>query len=932
MVQLADIKHLLYKKFKFSKQRKEIHQKHILQDLFSTATPAEPNGKPKAIIVIGGAGSGKSKIRAEIKKKGDMDNSLYIDSDVIKSKLVSLEKQRTNLSEEELHSALQGESVILREEALYRATKKNYNLVLETVGSNPHVVASNIKRLRSKGYDVEIHLVNTDCEIALERTKNRNQKIKRKVHLSYVKSSNRKAKKTYKFLLKEFRGKIKHHIWNNNGTRPILDDQNMINVWYEVCININARRREKICQDIDIEKNKLITDHLKKINDLNSQDINKRDPNAMLFTIMTDIALFPEIYINKNMDKFLQYIDKSDMEVFWGAQDDEIPFVKTRSCIAIGSPSIGEIITLSAGKDKYKSKIKLPDDFRKKLIKFINSIENLDDTIINEIGDKQEIIKLLKSNQDDFDTSVLYKIVHLSPELEKEFKEKIVKKVKDHELWTKPRSNQQQRETYLFKKEYRSELKNTLFNLENKTAYKFINFFRFRKISLTSQKMSCSKVVKRWLSIEANKQKLDKSRTLNYQNREKRWLYKFWPSGKSHGNTNTIAGYMLGRKPKHTGFFQIGSDKAKFLNMPKKKTFKSISLKKLNEIRIDRESRAKNRKDMILFEAHLAKLIVENPKPYVATVLKVNNYISNYLENISSHKKKSLSKVVGGYFSEYDGSDSIKFLQNKLKSEKPEDVFRALLFHKFFFEKIAKPPSKKSKKVKRIYSVLRKEKYFGSRNRGRKKSKKFQVKTNSNHIGMLDDDILKDSCINKNSYNTLHNQKYGASRFAFTDLNNRNTDIEEIKEHQLHYYGTYKDQVKKHDPLFFAGSSGSVTQVIPHVYGYILDDDPIAQDEYLMAMAASMSYAGHHSFYEAYLPVFSLKDNCPERFQNMTFDNNFYKIIPTRKFMNYVKNTLSSDKKNSIFDNYKKKLEKDYLALRDTPLLKKFMQKHFKRK
>lgn len=178
-------------------RRSELHRK-ILNSYTSNKPTQE---KPKAILLAGGGGSGKSfiyesKIKGEI---GDHESFVYLNSDDVKEELPEyniLLNSATNIAASKTHE----ESSYIVKEILSDSISKRQNLVYDAVLGNPYRARELVENLKRSGYEVELHYVDTKLNIAKRSATLRFERSGRFVPMGILSSANISARETFKSL------------------------------------------------------------------------------------------------------------------------------------------------------------------------------------------------------------------------------------------------------------------------------------------------------------------------------------------------------------------------------------------------------------------------------------------------------------------------------------------------------------------------------------------------------------------------------------------------------------------------------------------------------------------------------------------------------------------------------------------------------------
>jgi len=883
--------------------------------------------KPKGIIVLGGAGSGKSTV-AETLMRTLGESYVNINSDNLQDKLVEkkLMESSAQPSEKlvhELHRKLHSEAVGIRQACFHKAALRCNNIILETVGCSSWSIQHDINILLAKGYDIELHLIDADEDIAIHRTSQRNKKQHRQVHLRYSKKSNRRAKATWKELKRLNHGKISTHRWNTNGSTALLDDQDeIVKIFTNLDSELKTLRNEKFEQlDDSLKTQSCVKDHmdnLQQLHDLSYQD----NSEEMLMAIASDMIYFPELYFDKidKLDALFKLVDKSDLEVYYTSISRYGP-TKSHGGVIVGSPKLEKGVSLAAAGDPRRGTITLPPNFKLRLLAILN--ENKEkgwDKVTPQLGAREIILQQLGKNEEKFDAYALRLLITNCAKSELDyFNHKILfsNKFNKFALWTKPRSMLQDKDSTRFNTQYPTYLKEqTQWFLR---PFGHLHHWLTRKTAIRHQaNVATSNVLTRWLIMESRKKQVDQKRTLAPGSSA--WSFGGLAIENKKGNCNTISSFLLGVTPTTASIFNIGCRKGKQVSLPKVKT---DPIQTENPLR---DPRTGNRYDTMLKEAHLAKMIVHNPEPYKDAILKVNKFICNYLDRQNSEScLEHMRKTVKESFNELEDSQNVvEFLKQKLESEEPKDLYRCILFHKIFFENIYS-------KYKRIFNLsdhyfykrMRPSFLFSNKSRGQVKERgKLEY---NNSIGGFRHNNNQLSPLRLNtegsSFNTGHTQTPANIKTTFNGLGERERDPDNILFNNTISNHDFRAKVICEDGVFFGGTSGTVTTTVPVIFREILADDPALQDNYIMAQIAALSYAGHHSMLETLLPLHYMGYDCPIRFRKLQFTNpdSFYSNVMNQRFKEHIKTTETGNPPVTIKAQYEDQLARDLTTLKQKP-------------
>jgi len=197
---------------------KENKQQFLEQYLFGI----EPKNEEykTAIFTAGASGAGKTEYAIDRKSKEPF--LLHIDIDSVREFFTPVGYDGSNSSEFQKPSS-KGVNWLFD-----RASKKGYSLIMDSNLAEPNIAQSNIERLLSKGYLIEINYIFRELGESYEFAKKREDKTKRKVPMSVVKSTFKNSFDTTLFIKQLFSE--------------------------SVILNLIDRKNDKIYEDIDADK------------------------------------------------------------------------------------------------------------------------------------------------------------------------------------------------------------------------------------------------------------------------------------------------------------------------------------------------------------------------------------------------------------------------------------------------------------------------------------------------------------------------------------------------------------------------------------------------------------------------------------------------------------------------------------------------------
>lgn len=892
---------------------KDFYENLISESFKASGSPAASLDKPKAIIVMGGPGSGKTQVVGKLNKSL---KAMCLNTHFFKERLAKVQDTNHSYSAK---GVLEKKAVSIRDEAFYYSILNKKNIILES-SEDSNSIQTKIDALKKNGYEIELHLVDTDENVAMNRIAVRNDESRDQVPVSSVKKLNRKAKTNFLILKKENYEKITAHRWSGNDEIPQLDDQERINKCFEKFIIGLQADREKLYSGLNSQDQKIehLQKHLNSLTALSEIKENERNPHALLMAIITDITMFPEIYLNhrKELAELYNLVDKNDFHAYYTSIRRNGP-AKSHGSVIIGSPTLAQGISFAAAGEQRRGAIKLPTEFREKLIVKLQDKDNDFNKIImtsefnKKFGSVKNIVEALEEDEGLYDSYSLYTLIEkAAPDLLNEYL-KIQFNVRDFnkkfELWNKPRSSLQNQDTKKFNAQFTTFLKEKSNSIISR-AIGHLHHGLTRSVGIREQShVSASTVIKRWLEIEAHKKDIDKRRKLKYEAEPDVWHFDPGTTSIRGGNCNTISAALLGANPETASMFNIGTSKgAKY----------SVSNPSQHDEILFRDSRTGNKYADMLFESHIAKLVVHHPFTYQNSVMKINAKIKEFLPRLNEEKKQYLANEIKSVFKEFDLSkdDPIQFMQKMLESTDPKNLFRCILFHKNFFEQLFTPDLTGQVKMRIEYYQMRPAHLFSGAARG-KESNKEQLEFHDGIGGMRLHDVNHLN-LHEDSFNTLTTQVPASCYNLFAERDKRFQGDIAAYEEAIPNQTAFKDQVIKDDALFYGGTSGSMTTKLPYIFNTILKDDPLAQEDYLLASIAAMSYAGHHSMFEAVSPLKYMRgDICPERFKNIRAnDPNFYDKILTQRFKEYI-HRKADGQQSSLYEQCMKEYETDLVTM-----------------
>jgi predicted ABC-type ATPase len=153
----------------YDKSRQQIHEK-IVSQLVDSCPKPKPGEKPKAVLLLGGAASGKTTVVNKFVKPKMGDDFGALNVDDIKEQLPEYSKyakQDVKTAANRVH----GESSDLGKRVTKQVIDEGRNFIFDAVLADPEKAKKLIKDLKAKGYEVSLVGVNVDAEDALSRAR-----------------------------------------------------------------------------------------------------------------------------------------------------------------------------------------------------------------------------------------------------------------------------------------------------------------------------------------------------------------------------------------------------------------------------------------------------------------------------------------------------------------------------------------------------------------------------------------------------------------------------------------------------------------------------------------------------------------------------------------------------------------------------------------
>jgi SPP1 gp7 family putative phage head morphogenesis protein len=161
-----------------SPERRDVHDKLVEEHFINSKTgkPIErPAGQPRAIVMMGGPGAGKSTaVGSE-----DFSDFVTVDPDAVKLKLPEYQQivDRKSLA---AAAVVHDESSVISKGVRDRAIGEGLNLMIDGVGSGERKMVDLVNELRTKGYQVDVRMVHANAGIGLRNARDRAARTGRK--------------------------------------------------------------------------------------------------------------------------------------------------------------------------------------------------------------------------------------------------------------------------------------------------------------------------------------------------------------------------------------------------------------------------------------------------------------------------------------------------------------------------------------------------------------------------------------------------------------------------------------------------------------------------------------------------------------------------------------------------------------------------------
>lgn len=324
----------------------------------------------------------------------------------------------------------------------------------------------------------------------------------------------------------------------NNGSLEI----NIIKELYSEIVVSRSAAREKIYSDSKQSQMwtfPLTDQHIVTMRELLEEGAYSSFSNQhFLFLIISDILIFPELYLDldRNLfDKFCQAIDReNDLRVYFLSMTRKKIPIKPHGAAVIGSYSLMKGVAAAGAGDPKRIKMVLPEKFKGDLQSYLAQ-----DAILlgEDVKEKSSLLRLLKEGK-HFDSYFLLTLLDRSyaltssPEAAAEklsLQQELTKLIYSYkwdglsqknaifqEAWSKPRSSQQNSDSNAFNSEYARYLESQQFPRWKQRVDHMHHPFT-RSVAIREQKdVKPSTVIRNYLDFEFEKSLRDKNRTLIY--------------------------------------------------------------------------------------------------------------------------------------------------------------------------------------------------------------------------------------------------------------------------------------------------------------------------------------------------------------------------------------------------------------------------------
>lgn len=213
----------------FTPEREQLH-KAITASYFTKHL--KPVTNPETIVMGGGPAAGKSIL---MKQGEPLVNYMHVDPDDIKTQLPEF-KVGVAMGDQEVGTTVHEESSLLAKKIVERATKENYNLIVDGTGDNEYEkLAKKVAGYRSEGRTVTARYVTVDTETAVKRAFDRGKETGRFVPEPYNREIHRNVSVVFekalanglydKVILVDTNGQTPVQILSATGKRISVKDE-----------------------------------------------------------------------------------------------------------------------------------------------------------------------------------------------------------------------------------------------------------------------------------------------------------------------------------------------------------------------------------------------------------------------------------------------------------------------------------------------------------------------------------------------------------------------------------------------------------------------------------------------------------------------------------------------------------------------------------
>lgn len=178
-------KNMFLKNGEYNEERKRLHEEIVRMFISDKGLDSDVN-ELEAILFGGGSGTGKTRI---IEKIIGTNGYVLVDSDKIKELLPEYPKAREQ-KKPEAADIVHEESSDIAQLLLETSIHSKEPIIYDGTMKNAKKYVNIIKRLKAKGYTIQMVIVDADIEVAYDRVKKRFVETGRLVEYDLVKKSN----------------------------------------------------------------------------------------------------------------------------------------------------------------------------------------------------------------------------------------------------------------------------------------------------------------------------------------------------------------------------------------------------------------------------------------------------------------------------------------------------------------------------------------------------------------------------------------------------------------------------------------------------------------------------------------------------------------------------------------------------------------------